>query len=74
MPTIEIRPDGPYAVTGVETFRNADGKPIVHAEQVMKLCRCGGSQNKPFCDGTHGRQGFQSECKAYELPPPKPKV
>ena len=58
MATIEIRPDGPYAVTGVETFRNGDGKPIVHAEQVMKLCRCGGSQNKPFCDGTHKRNGF----------------
>jgi len=58
MTTIEIRPDGPYAVTGVETFRNGDGKAIVHAEQVMKLCRCGGSQNKPFCDGTHRRNGF----------------
>lgn len=58
MATIEIRPDGPYAVTGLEVLRNADGMPIVHAEQVVKLCRCGGSQNKPFCDGTHRRNGF----------------
>jgi len=41
---------------------------------VLSLCRCGLSANKPFCDGTHGRQGFDSVCQARELPPPKPKV
>ena len=56
--TLEIRPDGPYAVTGLKDLTDADGKPIVHAELVVKLCRCGGSMNKPFCDGTHRRNGF----------------
>jgi CDGSH-type Zn-finger protein len=58
MASIEIRPDGPLAVSGPFELKNADGKPVVHAEVTAKLCRCGGSQNKPFCDGTHKRNGF----------------
>ncbi|MBI3628578.1 MAG: CDGSH iron-sulfur domain-containing protein [Candidatus Rokubacteria bacterium] len=37
----------------------------------ISLCRCGQSQNKPFCDGSHNRTGFQSAVEARELPPPK---
>ena len=55
--TIEVRPDGPYAVTGLGDLRDAAGQPIAH-DAVVKLCRCGGSLNKPFCDGTHKRNGF----------------
>ena len=58
MASIEIRPDGPLAITGLERLVDAQGKDIVHFQEVVKLCRCGGSMNKPFCDGTHKRNAF----------------
>jgi CDGSH-type Zn-finger protein/ferredoxin len=58
MASIEIRPDGPLAITGLERLVDDQGKDIVHSQEVVKLCRCGGSMNKPFCDGTHRRNGF----------------
>ena len=59
-PTIRPQPNGPLVVSGVETFRNSRGDPIT-AKNVMALCRCGASNNKPFCDGTHKKVGFESE-------------
>jgi CDGSH-type Zn-finger protein len=48
------------------------GKPFgLAGRTVIFLCRCGLSANKPFCDGAHNREGFQSACEARELPPPQ---
>lgn len=48
---------GPLEVTGNFTITGTDGKIIENKGQVY-LCRCGGSSNKPFCDGTHNSIGF----------------
>jgi CDGSH-type Zn-finger protein len=51
--------NGPLEVTGTFTIKGADGKQI-EAPDPAYLCRCGGSKNKPFCDGTHTKNGFHS--------------
>lgn len=57
-PTIAPRPDGPLYVRGAVQLRSADGKVI--AEDVrLALCRCGRSENKPFCDASHRASGFK---------------
>ncbi len=56
---IEERENGPLVVKGLENFVGPDGEEL-ETKPVMALCRCGGSANKPFCDGTHRASGFQS--------------
>ena len=48
---------GPIEVTGEYKIKGPDGKDI-HSEGPTYLCRCGGSNNKPFCDGTHHSLNF----------------
>ncbi len=68
---IRVRENGPYLVDeGIPLVRKTQvvtefGEPIAwKVEEVLPtqggyaLCRCGGSQNKPFCDGTHRKNGF----------------
>ena len=59
-PTIECSQDGPYVVRNLEQLRNSRGEPIP-TRRTLSLCRCGGSANKPFCDGTHSTIGFSGE-------------
>ena len=59
-PTIECTENGPYIVKGCDRLTNAGGGAIA-TRRVMALCRCGGSANKPFCDGTHAKIGFSGE-------------
>jgi CDGSH-type Zn-finger protein len=58
-PTIQILPKGPYIVAGKVTLLDASGKQIEAGEKIA-LCRCGASTNKPFCDGTHSKVGFEA--------------
>jgi CDGSH-type Zn-finger protein len=63
-PKLAVLPNGPYYLLNdpepapVPNLRRASGDACVTAKGVA-LCRCGGSANKPFCDGTHGRIGFK---------------
>lgn len=61
-----VTENGPYKLVGGvslvddttgEAVPGGDGDPIF-------LCRCGGSTNKPFCDGTHSKAGFQGAMAA----------
>jgi CDGSH-type Zn-finger protein len=62
--TIQVRPNGPYLVKGPVRLVDADGNEFPVSGDTFALCRCGGSTNKPFCDGTHSRIGFQGAEKA----------
>ena len=65
-PMIACLPNGPYYLINdsqprtLANLRKADGTPCATVAGVA-LCRCGGSANKPFCDGTHGRIGFSDQ-------------
>jgi CDGSH-type Zn-finger protein len=60
--------NGPYILIDdiepkiVKNLQNSKGEPL-SAIRGVSLCRCGASNNKPFCDGTHSKIGFSSENK-----------
>lgn len=58
-PRVVVQPGGPYGVQGgVELEIGDDQWAGGVTREHYTLCRCGGSQNKPFCDGAHFRNGF----------------
>jgi CDGSH-type Zn-finger protein len=63
---IKVRHNGPYKVTGPVKLIDADEREydLGLPGETIVLCRCGGSQTKPFCDGTHKRNGFQGPERA----------
>lgn len=70
MSTIKVFNNGPLRIEGGLTLTDATGKEFgLGGRDAISLCRCGLSENKPFCDGAHARQGFQDECAARDLPP-----
>ena len=62
--TITVRRNGSLRVddpNSVVELVDADGnKYDLTGKPAFSLCRCGASANKPFCDGTHGKIGFQA--------------
>jgi CDGSH-type Zn-finger protein len=70
-PKIVPLSNGPYYLINemepkvVKNLQNSKGEPLSVIRGVS-LCRCGASNNKPFCDGTHSKIGFSSENKEEE--------
>jgi CDGSH-type Zn-finger protein len=58
---IEAVKDGPFIVKGLTELIDSTGNEVPLKKSVIALCRCGGSTNKPFCDGTHSGIGFSGE-------------
>ena len=51
--------NGSVHIEGAFELRSSDGELIYRGSDTW-LCRCGGSENKPFCDGAHRRNGFRA--------------
>jgi CDGSH-type Zn-finger protein len=52
--------DGPLVIRGAFALRDEQGREIDAGRRTVALCRCGRSQLRPFCDGSH-RAGFRAE-------------
>ena len=66
-PTIEIKKHGPYKVSRLKNLRYSTGKTL-NSNEVIHLCKCGGSKNMPYCDGTHLKAGLSDEKEPDRVP------
>ncbi len=57
---IQPAPNGPLLVTGNVELMSGTGRTINRVTKTA-LCRCGHSQNKPYCDGSHSKVGFRAD-------------
>jgi CDGSH-type Zn-finger protein/uncharacterized Fe-S cluster protein YjdI len=57
---LSVMPNGPLNVEGAFTLSDEEGTTLFSGRKAA-LCRCGGSSRKPFCDGSHLRNGFTGE-------------
>jgi len=72
---ITVRNDGSIRVEGDFEILDQDGKAFgLGGRTKIGLCRCGYSETKPFCDGSHKKMNFQSVIQAHDLPEPAPPV
>jgi CDGSH-type Zn-finger protein/truncated hemoglobin YjbI len=72
-PAIEITKDGPYRVTGGPPLVDGEGADVTRtvgaSREHYALCRCGHSQNKPFCSGMHWYVDFHDPLPDDEQTP-----
>ncbi len=64
---IEPKENGPYLVRSLKSLTNSKGTDLLRDKEVVALCRCGKSSNKPFCDGTHKNIEFSSASEKIEI-------
>ncbi len=58
--SVKIMADGPVVIKGNFSFRYS-GKVKTFTNGIISICRCGGSNQMPFCDGTHRKTGFEDK-------------
>ena len=69
---VTVMKNGPLRIEGEIALSDAEGNSYgLGGRHILSLCRCGFSENKPFCDGAHKRQGFEHQPEAFDLPPKK---
>lgn len=65
--TLTVNADGPNQVDGPIRIIDPTGQEVFVPEgKTVFLCRCGGSSDKPFCDGTHEKIGFEAHGPARQ--------
>lgn len=70
---IKVIPDGPLILYGDIELQDAAGRVLERSAEIG-LCRCGLSQRKPWCDGSHKQSGFR-DAACFEddrAQPPEP--
>ena len=64
--TISVLDNGPLIVKGDIDLLDGEGKAYAGRLLPRHICRCGASQNRPFCDGAHAQASFESAERASE--------
>ena len=72
---IIVKNNGSIRVEGDFVIVDVEGKEFgLGGRTAVSLCRCGHSQTKPFCDGSHKAAGFEDTVVARDLPPVVPQA
>ncbi|MBS3145482.1 CDGSH iron-sulfur domain-containing protein [Candidatus Woesearchaeota archaeon] len=66
-PVIDVSTNGHYVIKNLDDIENSKREKL-DSREIMILCRCGGSEAKPFCDGTHGKIGFDQKKSPKRVP------